>query len=374
MLRHYRQHAGGVKVYTERVLEQLLVLGNPHQFVFMYADHDLIGTYAGYPNVVEVALPLGRGVLWDQLAAPILAHWYGVDVLFNPKFAVPFLTRKPKVFVQHGSEWFVIPEAFAWYDRIYTRNVVPWYCRAATRILTVSNRVKADAVEFTGVAPEKFVTVYNGFDHARFYPVTDPERRAEVRSRYQLPKRYLFWAGQIYPPKNVERILAAFTRVCSELDLTLVMAGETYGRAMRELSAAARPEISDRVLFTGWVPHEDMATMYSMAELFVFPSLYEGFGIPLIEAMACGCPVLTANTGSPPEVVRNAAVLVDPLSVDQIADGIRQVLTSAELRSALVERGLERARDFGWDRCAREVLTALEGCITPLPISAIPTP
>lgn len=362
MLRHLRQHAGGVRIYTEHMLERLLATHTRHEFVFMYQDRGLLGTYAGRAGVEETALELPGGPLWDQLAVPWLARRHQVDVIFNPKFSVPFLSSRPKVFVLHGSEWFVIPQAFLWYDRLYARALVPLYCRRATRVITVADRVKQDAVEFTGVDASKFVRVHNGFDRERFAPVLDQDVRDRIRARYALPERYLLWVGQLYPPKNFGRIVRALDRIRDRFHHPLIIAGEPRWSASPDLAAIEELGLQDRVRFLGWVSQDDLPGLYSMADLFLFPSLHEGFGIPLVEAMASGCPIVTSRTGSPPEVVRDAGVLVDPLDVDSIAEGIARVLSDAELRHDLSRRGIERARAFSWERCAEEVLTILESC------------
>ena len=360
MLRHYDQHAGGVKVYTRELLDRLFAMSSGHRFVLLYQDPALIGTYGHHPGVEEVAWNLPGTLAWDQLAVPWLLRRHRVDVLFNPKFSLPFLSRLPKVFVLHGSEWFAIPQSFPWYDRLYTRWFVPRYCRSATRFIAVSERVREDALAFTGTDPGRAVTVHNGFDRARFRPICDGDALARVRAQYKLPERFILWVGQIYPPKNFARLLRAFARIRERFDHSLVIAGEPRWSAQSDLALVNELGLGQRVRFTGWLSHADLPALYNLAELFVFPSLYEGFGIPLLEAMACGCPVVTSSTGSAPEVAGGAALLVDPLDVEAIAAGMARALGDPGLRADLARRGLERARAFSWERCAREVLDVLE--------------
>jgi len=237
---------------------------------------------------------------------------------------------------------------------------VPLYCRAADAFIAVSHAVKADVVRCVGVDPGKVYPIHNGFDPQLFQPVRDPGRLAAVRARYSLPERFILWAGQIESRKNVARMLEAFALVQNEIPHTLVMAGERRWNTRAELAGIERLGLTQRILFPGWIEHGDLAAVYSLADLFLFPSLYEGFGIPLIEAMACGCPIVTANTCAPPEVVAGAGVLVDPASVADIAAGIRRGLADERLRAELIARGLERAKDFSWDRCARQVLAVFD--------------
>jgi glycosyltransferase involved in cell wall biosynthesis len=360
MLRHMEQHHGGVLVYTHNVLRAMLALETPHEFVLCYQNPDLIGTYGDGHRVREIAVQAPSALLWDQLAVPWLERKERFDVIFNPKFTVPFLSKAKKVFVIHGSEWFVIPQAYLWYDRWYTHTLTSLYCRNADRVITVSDVVKKDIVKFTGVNPDKVAPVHNGFDPSRFHVIQDSYLLEAVQQEYQLPERFILWTGQIYPPKNLGRLLEALAKVKDEIPHKLVIAGEERWRAKEDLGLIERLGIKDRIHFTGWVSHDHLPAFYNLADLFVLPSLYEGFGIPLLEAMACGCPVLTSTTGSPREVVEHAGYLVDPLKVHDIAAGICEVLSNSELRSAMVAKGLERVKEFSWEKCARETLGVLE--------------
>lgn len=370
MLRHFEQKDGGVRIYTRRLLPALFTHGASHEFVLIYQNPALLGTYSEFANVREVCSRLPGAVIWDQLAVPWIAARHRVDLLFNPKFTVPLRGRASKVFVLHGSEWFVIPEHFLWYDRLYIKCAVPLYLRAADSFIAVSNAVKNDVVRCTGVRESKVAAIHNGFDATAFQVIEDAERLAEVSRKYALPSRFILWVGQLESRKNIARLLTAFARIKDKVPQHLVLAGaQRFAFPMargvdRDLRLVRELGIEDRVHFPGWVSHADLPAMYCLADLFAFPSLYEGFGIPLLEAMACACPIVTANTCAPPEVVDGAAVLVDPLSVDAIANGMLEMLTNDELRRASIARGLVRVQEFGWERCAREVLALFESLVS----------
>jgi glycosyltransferase involved in cell wall biosynthesis len=365
MLRHYEQQEGGVKVYTKKLLPLLFSLGSRHRYVLMYQNAKLLGTYAQYPNVEEVAVGIPGTVPWDQIAVPWMARKNRLDLIFNPKFTVPFLSKAKKMFVLHGSEWFVIPEHFKKHDQWYFNAFVPLYCRHADAFVAVSNAVKTDAVKYTGVDPGKVFPIHNGFDPTLFQPVRDPGRLLAVRKTYQLPDRFILWCGQIESRKNVARLLRAFALIKDSVPHQLVLAGEQRWSTRAELQVMRELKLEDRVCFPGWIEHGDLPAVYSLADLFAFPSLYEGFGIPLIEAMACGCPIVTANTCAPPEVLQGSGCLVDPLSVEDIAAGMRKVLSDAPLRAEMIAKGLERAKAFSWERCARQVLAAFDSLDAP---------
>lgn len=359
MLRHYEQHEGGVKIYTKKVLSYLLTLGHDNTYVLFYKNPDLIGTYKEYDNVEEVCMRCPSDIVWDQVVVPWLAWKNRVDVIFNPKFTVPFFTKRKKVFVLHGSEWFVIPEAFLWYDRIYTKIMVPLYCKHATRFITVSRTVMKDAIRFSNVSPDKITPIYNGYESDIFNVIQDGKCLNEIKVKYGLPDNYILWVGQLYPPKNFGNILRALALIKDEIPHKLLVVGEERWRSSVDIQLIDELQLGSHVQFTGWVEHADLPAIYNQAKLFVFPSLYEGFGIPLLEAMACGCPVLTSKTGSPPEVVDDAALLVDPSNPNEIAEGIIRLINNEGARDALIQSGLERAASFSWEKTAREVLSVL---------------
>jgi glycosyltransferase involved in cell wall biosynthesis len=345
MLRHYEQLEGGVKHYTRSLLPQLFTLGPQHQYTLLYQNPKLVGTYAQFANVEELVVKIPGTVLWDQVAVPWVSRKRHFDIVFNPKFTVPILGRAKKIWVLHGSEWFVIPEHFTWYDRIYVAASVPVYSREADAIVSVAKFVKDDLLKEVSIDPGKVFPIYNGINPRDFYFIDDPQRLQAVRSKYQLPEKFIIWVGQIGTRKNIQRLLQAFKQLSPDFPHDLVIAGEQrkLQGGKEAVSEIEKLGLTDRIRFLGWVNHDELPAIYRLADHFCFPSIYEGFGIPLIEAMACGCPVVSANIGAPPEVCEDAAVLVDPYDVDAIAAGMRRVMSDQALREQLIARGLERA-------------------------------
>jgi glycosyltransferase involved in cell wall biosynthesis len=360
MLRHYEQHEGGVKHYTKTLLPLLFTLGAEHRYILIYQNPKLLGTYAGYPNVEELATRMPGTMLWDQIAVPWVTRKKNLDIIFNPKFTIPFFHQAKKIFVLHGSEWFAIPGHFKWYDRLYFGTLVPLYCRQADAFIAVAKTVKADAVQYVKADPKKIFPIHNAVDPKQFYFIHDVDRLQAVRAKYELPGQFILWVGQIESRKNIKRLLQAFAQIKNEFPHNLVIAGEQRWSTKGELSEIKQLGLEQRIQFIGWVSHTDLPAIYRLADLFAFPSLYEGFGIPLVEAMACGCPIVTATTCAPPEVVDGAAYLVNPYDVGAIAQGMRASLLDTTLREKMVARGLERAKDFSWQKCARQVLAVFD--------------
>ncbi len=370
ILRHADQHAGGVRNYTENLLPALFRAGGDHDFVLFYQRGHPRAFDDTFPNVTSVALPIPTRFLWDQIAVPWLARKHRIDVLFNPKFTIPLFTRAKTAFVLHGAEWFRIPKAFRWLDRTYFSRAVPHYLERTDLAISVSRTVADEAVERFGLDPNKVVPIHHGVDHTIFSPDMDPERLQSLRAKHNLPERFVLWAGQIYPPKNVSRLLQAFSRIRDQAPHHLVLAGEPRWGARRELEPLRDPALAARVHLIGWVPADEIAALLNMADAFVLPSLCEGFGLPLLEAMACGCPIVASRTGSIPEVVAGAAEFVDPYDPSDIARAIVRVLSDSEYRTALRAKGLRRAAEFQWERCAAETLDALEAIAPPEIVSA----
>jgi glycosyltransferase involved in cell wall biosynthesis len=360
MLRHYDQHGGGVKVYTQRLLRALLDLRTGHEFVLLYRNPALVGTYRSEQAVEEVAMPARSVLVWDQVAVPAAVRRHGIDLLYNPKYSIPLAAPCPAVWVCHGLDWYVMPWASRRIDRLSHRFLVPRYASRADAIIAVSEITRRHVMQYLHVAPERVVTVYSGVDDGFRRPL-DQARLGELRVKYSLPDRFLLYAGAIYPPKNFTRLVRAYAQVGPARGIPLVVAGgENRFLSEGELREPEALGIKDWVRWPGWVEQEDLAGFYALAEALLLPSLFESCGLPVLEAMAAGCPVVTANCYGTKELAEGAAVLVDPQSVDEIADGIRRVLDDQTLRAELIAAGRVRSREFGWRRCATETLQVLE--------------
>jgi glycosyltransferase involved in cell wall biosynthesis len=360
MLRHYDQHMGGVRVYTRKLLEALLDLRTGHEFVFLYRNRALLGSHADDPQVEEVVLPARTFLTWDQVAVPRAVRRHRIDLLFNPKYSIPLRAPCPSVWVCHGLDWYVMPWASRFVDRLSHRFLVPRYAVRADAIIAVSEVTRQHVMQYLPVTADRVFTVYSGVDDV-FRRPPDPERLQAVRAKYALPERFLLYAGAIYPPKNFTRLVRAYAAVGPERGIPLVVAGgENRFLSERELREPEALGIADWVRRPGWVDQEELAAFYALAEALLLPSLFESCGLPVLEAMAAGCPVVTADRYGTKELAEGAALLVNPESVDSIAGVIRRVLDDWGLRGPLVAAGRDRSGSFQWRRCATETLRVLE--------------
>lgn len=268
-------------------------------------------------------------------------------VFFSPGFNPPLWSPVPFVFTIHDLIHLHVPEELSRLKAAYYRFVVRPAARRAFRVLTVSEYSKTQIVRWAGVKPDQVVVVGNGVDLA-----FSPDGPA-----YDPGYPYILYVGNRKPHKNLPRLLEAFAQVAAEQpELHLLLSGAPDDETRHQ---ALRLGIYHRVVFAGHIPEAQLPALYRGAALLTLPSLYEGFGLPPLEAMACGTPVVVSDTTSLPEVVGEAGVLVDPQSVPSIADGLRRALTDSDLRERLRAAGLERARQFSWDRVAERVRRVL---------------
>ena len=360
MLRHFDQHEGGVKVYTREIVRALIEQNRQHEILLLFRNPTRLGTYNDVAGVQEVLLEGGSILYWDQFKVPRAVRKYGIDVLFNPKYSIPLNTDCKTAWVCHGMDWYAMPQASAFMDRLSHKFLVPRYACKADAIISVSDITREHLRKYLNVPHQRIHTIYSGLSDV-FRARVSPERLEEVRRRFSLPPRFLMYCGAVYPPKNFTRLIQAYAKIGPKQGVPLVVVGggNRY-LSEHELDEPKRQNIADWVRWPGWIANEDLPAIYQQSEGLLLPSLYESVGMPIMEAMACGCPVLTADRFGTKEIAGDAAVLVNPESVDAIAAGIDRLLNDRERREAIVAAGLERSRRFTWSQTASELLRVLE--------------
>jgi len=360
MLRHFDQHEGGVRVYTREIVRALIEQNRQHEILLLFRNAARLGTYENVPGVQEVLLEGGPILYWDQVKVPRAVREYGIDVLFNPKYSIPLNTDCKTAWVCHGMDWYAMPQASAFMDRLSHKFLVPHYATKADAIISVSDITREHLRKYLNVPPERIHTIYSGLSDV-FRTRVSPERLEEVRRRFSLPPRFLMYCGAVYPPKNFTRLIQAYAKVGPKqgVPLVIVGGGNRY-LSEHELDEPKRQNIANWVRWPGWIANQDLPAIYQQSEGLLLPSLYESVGMPIMEAMACGCPVLTSDRFGTQEIAGDAAVLVNPESVDAIADGIERLLNDRERRAGIVAAGLERSRRFTWSQTASELLRVLE--------------
>ena len=314
------------------------------------------------PNVALRSIPMPR--LWTHARLGLELIVRPPDVLFVPAHVVPLAHPPASVVTIHDLGYLAFPQAHTPRRRLELELTTRWSLRAARLTIAISQATKDDLVRRYGADPARVRVVHHGLGDA-FRPVENPLVIAAARERHGIAPRYLLYVGTLQPRKNLERLIDAFALVADRPELTgiqLVIVGGRGWLSEGIERRIAQHGLTKRVRLSGYLPDEDLPALLSGALAFVFPSLYEGFGMPVLEAMACGAPVLTSNTSSLPEVAGDAALLVNPTDPEEIAAGIARMASDGGLRAKLYARGLARAATFTWDRCARETLAVLREC------------
>ncbi len=355
LLRHL-QDPGGITVYTERVARHLGLREPDLECHFLYQTEAGAEKLAGIPGVHRVLHARSR-LGWDQIAIPRYARRHGLDVLFHGKFAVPFAARIPTAIFLPGPEQLMVPHLFRRTDRLLSRLSLPLHVRRARAVVMLSEAARRDLIVATGVEADRVRVIPPGVDSD--LRRATPEQVADLRARLDLPGRFVLFLGGVTPLKNLRRLLQAFELLSDEPDLSLVLAGFARWRYAKELAPLREGNLARRVRAVGFIADRDRAALYSAATCLALPSLYEGFGMPIIEAMACGCPVLTSDRSGCAEAAGGAAVLTDPTRPEAIAAGLRRIVRDEALHRDLAQRGRAQAARYRWEVAGQAIATLL---------------
>jgi glycosyltransferase involved in cell wall biosynthesis len=351
-------HDFGIGTYIRNLLRHLARLDHDTEYVLLCRESDLQLAAQLGPNFRSVCEPSPNYSLREQIHVPWVLRRERPDVFHAPHYVLPPGVPCRSVVTIHDCIHLVFPQYLP--NRVaqaYATAAMWAATRRSDRILTVSEASKRDILRLFNVGPEKVDVVHNAIDEGFSVTPTD-EQMARIRERYQLNHRFALYVGNIKPHKNLTRLIEAFSAVRrSGLDdLTLLIIGDEISKLPVLRRAVHSHQLHKHVRFLGYMTDDALTVLYRLASVFVFPSLYEGFGLPPLEAMACGTPVVTSNVSSLPEVAGDAAVLVDPYDTESIADGMRRVLTDPALAEDLRRKGLQRARQFSWTRSVEKTL------------------
>ena len=351
-------HDFGVGTYLRNLLDQLSRIDKQTEYVLFSRRGDLGLAKNLGQNFRTLLDPSPQYSIGEQVSIPLNILRSGAEIFHTPHYVLPALSARRSVVTIHDCIHLIFPQYLnGRLARLYARGAFWLAVRRANRILTVSESSKRDILRFFQVPEERVTVIYNAIeDH--FYEDPAPETVSKVRERYQLNDRFIMYAGNIKPHKNVERLLDAFFLLRqnrSYRDLKLLVTGSEISKYSTLRRAVHRYNLHQHVRFLGYQPVETLSVLYRLAEVFVFPSLYEGFGLPPLEAMACGTPVVVSNVSSLPEVVGDAGILVNPYAADSIAEGIQAALDNNSLRARLSSLGIARARSFSWASSVKRV-------------------
>lgn len=355
--------SGGISVYARNITDELIKFNSPHEFVLYYRSTAHF-QYGDRRNVRERVVKAGNKALWDQVAMPLAAKRDALDVLFHPKFTAPLLAHCPVVMTVHGADWFMADQAHYYQplDVAYIRLMMPLYIKKCATVISVSQLTTDNFNHALSLPDNKVQTVY--FAPARhFRRIEDDNINMAVRNRYSLPERFILTLTKRDGDerKNLGQIFKAYAAYhASVVEPAKLVVGGKDCHLFRDDYGLPSHGYGRDIFFPGWLDQHDLAAIYSLAELYLYPSNLEAFPIPITEAMACGTPIVTADANGLREIAGDAALLVDPKDANAIAEAIVRVLTDRQLSQTLSSRGLQRAQRFSWDVCAKQTLEILE--------------
>ena len=356
MRQDYR--AAGVSRYIDRLLHYLPSVEPSHRYTAFvgFPCADLPPTVEQWVSAWPTGRPAAR-IFWEQIAGPLAAHRAGIDLWHSLVNVQPLLLPRPAVVTIQDLSFVVYPERFRASNRLYNRLFVRLSAGRARHIIVTSESTKRDIIRHYRLPESKISVAHLAADEG-FRPIEDRAAVAAFRRSKGLPERLILYVGTIEPRKNLARLIEAFGQLCGRGEVAhhLVIGGgkgwmydQVYAR-VQELG------LQERVHFPGFIPQEELAWWYNAAEIMTYPSLYEGFGLPPLEAMACGTPVVVSRISSLPEIVGDAAIQVDPYDVGEMAEALHQLATAPALRADKRAAGLQRAALFSWARTAERTL------------------
>lgn len=341
----------GFGFYVSNLVENLKKIDQNNQYFLAepYKDRDL-------------STP--QRIIWDQIRFPIEALKNKADIIHQPCFSAPILTRAKTVVTIHDLISVNFPQNLPFFSRLFYSKLMPYTYKFADSFIAISEHTKKDILKLLNIDPKKITVIYEAAseEYVPLNSLEDKEKIKNVKNKYKINQDYILHIGTLEPRKNLNFLVKAFAEVIKDNTIkhNLVIAGKK-GWYYEDLFKLVKDlELEGRVIFTGYIEDEDKKYLYNGATAFVFPSLYEGFGLPPLEAMSCGIPVISSNTSSMPEVIGNAGILLSPEERDKWSESIKTLLKDQKLQKDLSEKSLQQAKKFSWEKTARETLEVYE--------------
>jgi len=361
--RLYRKKKHGMDMVALELIKNLQLIDKENEYIIFVKPDEDRNCIPTFQNFKIVELGGGPYPTWEQIALPRAAVQFGCDVLHCTSNTAPIFCKVPLITIIHDIIYLesisIFKKGGTLYQKfgnMYRRLVVPIVARKSKIVTTVSefecNRMR----NFMGLG-DKLIAVYNGVGE-HFKKIDDQALLGAAKQKYHLPDNYMFFLGNTDPKKNTPNVLKAFAdfNAASDVKYKLVMLDYEESALLQVLNDIGHPEIRKDILMTGYVPNKEMPEIINQCKVFLYPSLRESFGIPILEGMACGVPVITSNTSSMPEIAGDAAAIVDPTKPEEITAAIRKILSDETYKNELCEKGIARANQFSWRAMAEKYL------------------
>lgn len=364
MLRDIGNQSDAPGIIIMNLVDKMIELDRANEYVLFLPNSTFIDRYASWSNVKSVIVKAPAKIIWDQIAMPWFAMREKLDVLFHPKHSIPLLSFCKSVMHLRGADYWIMPEHFERLDLIYQKIFLPLCCRKSTHLIAESHDVAQDFQRFITIPDEKMSIIYLAAND-RFKVIADEDQLQASRNKFNLPERFILTVTRViegkryYAGKNLPNILEGYRHSEARKTLKFVIIGvQTKDFIHRHLDAD--DDLLKDLILLDFVPQPELPALCNMAEFFMFPSSYESFGLPILEAMSCGCPVITSKTYSCPEVAGDAGILVDPANVQEISEAVDRLAFDEPFRKQLKQKSLEQASKFSWHQSALQTIKVFE--------------
>lgn len=347
----------GAGNYIIQLTRALVGLESEHEWVvFAQRRGQALIDLAPQPNLQWVIVPNhspAQRLIWEQTSLPWLAQKHRLDLLHSLHYTRPAILPCASVVTFHDMTFFLYPQLHTPSKRLFFPLAMRWSARFAQALIAVSESTRRDAMRILNLPNDKIFTVPSGIDRS-FRPITDPLQRQACKEKYQLPDRFILYVGLIEPRKNIPMLIKAYARLHSAPPLVLV--GRLGWMTEDLMKLIEETGMKDQIILTGYIPPEDLPIVYNLSEIFAYPSLYEGFGFPPLEAMACGVPVITTAISAMMDLIGEGGLLIPPQNEVALAEAMQKLLDNATLRQELSRRGRQQAAQYTWENTATQTM------------------
>ena len=355
------EQAGGIATYSYNLIKNLNKIDKKNKYFLI---HHTIKNLEIYSRNKEIIFPLKnipfKWTSWRFFRLPLFLrknNAFSLDIIHDTFEIGPLSVNLPtkKIITVYDLSAYLFPQYHNFLNYLLHKLLFKKTLLNVDCVLTISKNSKNDLIRHFSISPNKIKVTYLGVNE-KFRVYKNKIKLDNVRVTYNLPKKFILYIGTLEPRKNIPNLLKAYAKLCGRIKIPLIIVGKIGWKYKEIFKTIENCDLKDKIILLGYIREEDLPAMYNLATVFVYPSFYEGFGLPVLEAMACGCPVVTSNISSLPEVAGKAAIMINPYNVNALAKAISKVLTDENLRKSMIKKGLKQVQKFSWNRCAKQTL------------------